>query len=316
MKKILLLLLLFGINTFSFSLNKKYSYVDENTTISELLNNEAFQGFGKFLLPLNRYYDKNLKLNNIDSLLPYHNNIDIETTINSINYMIDERNNGQKIFYSFYTDEEKKSDPKKENTGLFFFRGNPNSPFAVICPGGGFSYVGSIHEGFPYAIELNKKGYNAFVLQYRTGNGYEAVEDLAAALSFIFDNAETLHINRANYSLWGSSAGARMAAAIGSYGTNSFGEKPLPKPVAVIMAYTGQSSFTENDPPTFAVVGSKDRIANPDIVEKRIANLKKIGIDTEFHKYKNVEHGFGIGKGTVANGWINKAISFWEKHML
>lgn len=318
MKKILLLLLLLGINTLSFSStkSKKYPYVDENTTINELLNNEAFKGFGQFLLPLNRYSDKNLKLNNIDSLLPYHNNINTETTVNSINYMVDEINNGRKIFYDFYTTEEKRADSKKENTGLFFFKGDPNAPFAVICPGGGFSYVGSIHEGFPYAIELSKKGYNAFVIQYRTGNGYDAVEDLAVALNFIFDNAERLQVNKNNYSLWGSSAGARMAAAIGSYGTASFGGKPLPKPASIIMAYTGQSSYTENDPPTFAVVGSWDGIANPAVVEKRIDNLKKAGIDAEFHKYKNVEHGFGLGKETTAEGWINKAISFWEKHML
>lgn len=313
MKKIFLLLLLLGINTFSLSSSesKKYSYVDKNTTIDELLNNEAFRGFEKFLLPLNRYSDKNLKLNNISSLLPYHNNIDTGTTVNSLNYLVDERNNGRKIFYDFYT----KEDSKRKDTGLFFFRGNPGSPFAVICPGGGFSYVGSIHEGFPYAVELSRKGYNAFVIQYRTGNGYDAIEDLAAALSFIFDNAENLQVSKSGYSLWGSSAGARMAAAIGSYGTAAFGGKTLPKPAAVIMAYTGQSSFTENDPPTFAVVGSRDGIANPNIVEKRIDNLKKAGIDTEFHRYNNVGHGFGTGRGTAAEGWINKAVLFWEKHI-
>ena len=45
-----------------------------------------------------------------------------------------------------------------------FFRGRPGAPFAVICPGGGFSYVGSIHEGFPHALALSRMGYNAFVV--------------------------------------------------------------------------------------------------------------------------------------------------------
>lgn len=318
--KLFLLMLLLGVGNISFSSggkeqNKDYPYVNNDTTINELLENRAFEGFGQFILPMNMSFNENLKLSSINRLLPYHSNINSETTISSINFMIDEVKNGRKIFYDFYTEKEKTLDPNKRNTGLFFFRGKKNAPFAVISPGGGFSYVGSIHEGFPYAIELSKKGYNAFVLQYRVGNGYNAVEDLASALSFIFDNAEKLEVSTKDYSLWGSSAGARMAAAIGSYGTFEFGGKNLPKPVSVIMAYTGQSDYTKNDPPTFAVVGDRDGIANPSVVERRINNLKKIGIDAEFHKYKNIGHGFGLGTGTNAEGWLDEALLFWEKHI-
>src|SRR3546814_3269584 len=54
----------------------------------------------------------------------------------------------------------------------------------------------------------------AFVLKYRTGSGGAvATEDLAAAISYIFRNADALGVDRRDYSLWGSSAGARMAAA-------------------------------------------------------------------------------------------------------
>jgi hypothetical protein len=41
--------------------------------------------------------------------------------------------------------------------------GRPGAPFAVVCPGGGFSYVGSVHEGFPHAAAISSKGLNAFV---------------------------------------------------------------------------------------------------------------------------------------------------------
>ena len=106
--------------------------------------------------------------------------------VNTINYLIDEAASGETIFYDVYTDQQKQSDPTKESTGLFFFRGKPGAPFAVISPGGGFSYVGSVHEGFPHAVALSQKGYNAFVLQYRVGGERIACEDLAAALSYIF----------------------------------------------------------------------------------------------------------------------------------
>ena len=88
-------------------------------------------------------------------------------------------------------------------------------------------------EGFPYAVEISKRGYNAFVLKYRAGEGGRiATEDLAAALTYIFRNASGLGVTTADYSLWGSSAGARMAAAIGSHGAARFGGATLPRPAA------------------------------------------------------------------------------------
>jgi acetyl esterase/lipase len=184
----------------------------------------------------------------------------------------------------------------------------------MVCPGGGFSYVGSIHEGFPLALELSKKGYNAFSIKYRVGGEQRATEDLAAALSFIFRNARTLEVNVQNYSVWGGSAGARMAANIGSNGTAVYGGDTLPKPCVVVMQYTGHSAYTENDPPTFALAGDNDGIASPAVMERRISNLKNAGIDAEFHLYRNVGHGFGLGIGTSAEGWQNDAARFWEKH--
>lgn len=114
------------------------------------------------------------------------------------------------MFYSFYDAPQ-----KQRYTGLFFFRGKKGAPFALICPGGGFAYIGSLHEGFPLAEELSRMGYNAFVLQYRTGGEAVACEDMAAAVSWIFAQADTLGVSTKNYSVWGGSAGARMAANLG-----------------------------------------------------------------------------------------------------
>lgn len=58
--------------------------------------------------------------------------------------MIDDVAKGKPVFYDIYTDAQKRAHPSKEQTGLFFFRGKPCAPFAIVSPGGGFSYVGSI----------------------------------------------------------------------------------------------------------------------------------------------------------------------------
>jgi acetyl esterase/lipase len=179
-----------------------------------------------------------------------------------------------------------------------------------------FSYVGSIHEGFPYAAEISDKGYNAFVLKYRAGyGGTVATQDLAAAVSYIFKNAETLGVSTNSYSLWGSSAGARMAAAIGSHGSASFGGDDLPKPSTVVMAYTAHSDYSSDEPATFVVVGEQDAIAPPSAMERRIAALRKAGTEVEYHEYRNVGHGFGLGTDTSAQGWVADAIRFWEMSM-
>jgi len=296
--------------------NGSYRYVSVDSPVLSVINHPAFEGFGQFMLPdrsCQAYED--MRLDRINSLLPYHSHIDTNTTVDVINYMIDEGSEGKKIFYDFYTEDQKKQDPSKEPTGLFFFRGEPGAPFAVISPGGGFSYVGSIHEGFPYAREIAKKGYNAFVIQYRVGGEQRATEDLAAAISYIFNHAQTLEVGTEDYSLWGSSAGARMAANIGSYGSAAYNADDLPLPSAVVMAYTAHQGYSENDPPTFVTVSADDPIVNAATVERRNEAVRRVGVEVEYHKYQNAMHGFGLGIGTDAEGWIELAIQFWKDHM-
>lgn len=143
---------------------------------------------------------------------------------------------------------------------------------------------------------------------------HPACEDLAVGIEYIFRHATELQVDTAGYSVWGSSAGARMAAYIGSYGTEAFGAAQLPRPRTVVMAYTGHSEYTRQDPPTYAVVGSNDGIANPNTMRRRTEALQAIGIPAEFHLYPNLRHGFGLGIGTSAEGWIDGAVRFWEEN--
>ena len=101
-----------------------YAHVKGADPVSRIVNYPAFEGFGHFILPVeNGIYDKHIQLADIDSLLPYHNHIDTDTTVGVINYMIDEINDGKTIFYDIYTEQQKRENPAKESTGLFFFRG-------------------------------------------------------------------------------------------------------------------------------------------------------------------------------------------------
>jgi acetyl esterase/lipase len=293
----------------------KTAPLSTNSSIRDILNHPAFSGFSRRILPWDdRSDDENMPLADIGSLLPYHTQVHPETVVGSLNRMIDDVGKGRTIFYDIYSEAQKRADPTKEHTGLFFVRGRPGAPFAVISPGGGFAYVGTVHEGFPYAAEISNKGYNAFVLKYRAGHGGAvATQDLAAAISFIFENADALGVETQGYSLWGSSAGARMAASIGSHGVARYGGKDLPKPSAVVMAYTAHSDLSIDEPPTFVAVGEQDGIAPPSTMEQRIAALRRAGTEVEYRKYPNLGHGFGPGTGTSADGWVVDAVQFWGR---
>lgn len=295
------------------SLGHAFRPLRVNDTVQDLLKHPAFAGHNRLLLPWDdRPYDGSMSLGNIGVLLPYHTRVEPSVVVDAVNRMIHDVNRGQTVFYDFYTPAQKQADRTKAHTGLFYFRGAPGAPFAVIAPGGGFSYVGSVHEGFPYAQEISRRGYNAFVIKYRVGQGEEvATQDLAAALTFIFSHATTLGLDTRGYSLWGSSAGARMAARIGSHGVQRFGGGKFPKPSTVVMAYTGHSDHASSEPATFVVVGEEDGIAPPAAMERRVAALRSIGTLVEYHKYPGIGHGFGLGTGSSAAGWIAEATRFW-----
>lgn len=280
------------------------------TRIEEVTSDLAFGEYGRLIFPVDYGYYSGSTLGDLG--LTWYNHIDPDKTVEICNYMKSQAVAGEPVFYDIYTDAEKAADPEKEDTGLFFFQGEPGAKFAVCNAGGGFAYVGAMHDSFPHALELSKKGYNAFALIYRPG-AQTACEDLARAIAFIHEHADELEVDVDSYSLWGGSAGARMAAYLGSYGTAAFGEGNYPRPGAVIMQYTGHSEVLGTEPPTYACVGTNDWIASYSTMERRIERIKRSGTDAEIEVFEGLPHGFGLGTGTVAEGWLDRAVEFWER---
>lgn len=117
------------------------------------------------------------------------------------------------------------------------------------------------------------------------------------------------------YSLWGGSAGARMSAWLSDYGTGAFGERALPRPAAVVLQYTGLSEVTGREVPTYSCVGDEDPIADCHTVQSRIDALRAGGVPAELEIFPGLAHGFGLGNGTVAEGWLDRAVAFWEAQL-
>jgi len=283
-----------------------------DSAINDVINDPSFDGYGRLIFPVNTGYYGGSTLGDLS--LTWYNYIDPDKTVEIVNYMSEHASAGDTIFYDIYTEAQKAADPAKRDTGLFFFKGTPGAKCAVVNAGGGFAYVGAMHDSFPHALELSKMGYNAFALIYRPG-AQTACEDLARAIAFIFEHADELEVDTGDYSLWGGSAGARMAAWLGSYGSESFGEDEYPRPAAVIVNYTGLSEVTGYEPPTYSAVGTSDGIASYRTMQNRINAIKANGTDAMIETFTGLPHGFGLGTGTVAEGWIENAVRFWERNM-
>lgn len=104
----------------------------EQNTVGDILRAPEFKGFAKKLLPWDDEGRNNpeVKISEIGRLMPYHNNIVPTDILVSLNYLLAETRHGKQVFYEIYPEQDK----QRENTGIFFFRGKPDAPFAIICP--------------------------------------------------------------------------------------------------------------------------------------------------------------------------------------
>ena len=286
------------------------------STVGEVFVDPAFKDFGHLLFPVDRLVPESMSLADVSSSNVYvwYNNIQSDKTVEIINHLKSRAADGQPIFYSIYSEEEIAVDPSKTDTGLFYFGGEIGKPYAIMNAGGGFSYVGAMHDSFPHALEASKRGYNSFALIYRPDDPYS---DLAKAIEYIHDHAEELGVDAEHYSLWGGSAGARMAATLGNadYLYQLTARSDIPRAAAVIMQYTGYNNYSKADAPTYVCVGTNDGIVSWRTMQTRLEMLDRLGIPSEFHSYDGLPHGFGLGTGSIAEDWFDDAIAFWETQM-
>ena len=78
---------------------------------------------------------------------------------------------------------------------------------------------------------------------------------------------------------------------------------------------TGLSEVTGDEPPTYACVGTSDGIASYRSMERYISRIKNNGTNAQIEVFDDLSHGFGLGQNTVAYGWLDRAVMFWEDNM-
>lgn len=224
--------------------------------------------------------------------------------------------------------------------------GSERTPFALVCPGGGYACVMSCIEGKPIAKALNERGYAAFVLRYRCRERAKyptPLVDIARALRHILQNADTYNVDTRDYSVFGFSAGGHLAAMFGTEALG-WGKFELPRPGALMLSYpvvtmtqkthggsrdnllgktptdaeinrcSVEKQVTAHYPPTFVWCGDADKTVDPCNSQMLGDALTAHGVPHKLVVYPGVDHGVGLGKGLACEGWLDEAVAFWKEH--
>ena len=303
-----------------------YTHIDSRNSFTYICAHPGLAGLGEDVLPwdgsmLNTLV-RPLKLKLLIPFLGKHE----ETVVDSINYTIDRYEDGSAEFLSYYSEAEIAADPSKTDTGLLYYHTADGAPFVVICPGGSFTFVGVVSSGYPYVQTLQDAGYNVFILEYRVGarDGEDdktpsvdrASEDLLSAVMYILSHAGELAVSSADYLVLGSSAGGQLTARYCAEG--NFAALGLPAPAGCIMLYPANCQkydYSGCSVPMFITVCADDPQINVAGLDTAVAAMEAAGMAVSYTKFETGGHSFGLGVGTPAEGWLERAIAWMEPYV-
>ena len=135
--------------------NEDFTHVTADVTVSSVINNPAFNGFGQFIFPIKNCineYDPNMRIGDIDSLLPLHRNINADTTVNVINYLLDEVKSGKTIFIIFTLTRKNRMTKIKNQPDCSFLEGIPVLHLPLYAPAADFPMLVQYMKVFPMLL--------------------------------------------------------------------------------------------------------------------------------------------------------------------
>ncbi len=253
-------------------------------------------------------------------------------------------------YYPLYSEAECKEDKTRKGVNLVWFPSDAKEaderPFILLVPGGGFVNVWNLTEGWPVADKFNREGYHVFILTYRVkgeeGLLEKELDDFTRALETIRDKAGHFHVDPDRYITCGFSAGGYL---IGLWNTNKgYPARNLPKPQASFPVYpvvslrsmmgywkrapkaslrlygcpieeAVESEFeipehAETFPPCAIFAAENDDLAGN--ARMLAAALDALKIPCRLEIGEGGCHGFADGTGMSMEGWISRAVRWYE----
>ena len=178
-----------------------------------------------------------------------------------LNYLAQVYHDGTRVTYPLYSEEEIAAVPARAHAELYYCPAQqPGAKFAIVLSGNALYYSGELRGGVSTAWELHEQGYAVFSLRYRIGweAGDDApLEDLARAIRFVMDNADTFGVSTEDYALLGYSSGGQIAGVFGNE-EKGWGRYGVPKPGVLLLAYPINNFFGAK--PAYHLLMDTDRL--------------------------------------------------------
>lgn len=332
-----------------------------NSTLNEILTNERVNKKLHYLFSPSYYenirpFMRKLKLKNMVKFVktPWGRPFPAQGLLRCANLLISRREAGELTSISIWKDLPKEEAEDAEDVVLipFLLKDKKQAPCVIICPGGGYTRVACHNEGIPVAEELNRRGYQAFLLNYRVApNLYPAGEqDLVRAIRFVRANSEKLGVDKNQVMVMGFSAGGHLCACVGALydhiedSTHRY-DGISARPDGICLAYpvisfiedyhegslenhlgndcseetrktlSAEMLTSKDYPKTFLWACRDDATVLVSNTERMAASLENKKADFECVLYEHGGHGIGLGTGTDAQGWLDAMEAFFKNDL-
>ncbi len=201
--------------------------------------------------------------------------------------------------------------------------GGQPRPAVLVLPGGGYRYC-SPREAEPLALAYLAEGFDAFVLEYATGDHpwETSYADALAGLERVRDHAQSAGTHPAPVAVVGFSAGGHLAASLGVSAPR--------RPDALVLGYpVTLASFgpvmgkriidtveavDDATPPTFLFSTQGDRTVPIEHSLAFCSALARHGVPFESHIYLLGPHGISLAKPLTATGradFVDADVAGW-----
>jgi acetyl esterase/lipase len=221
-----------------------------------------------------------------------------------------------------------------------------NGTAVIICPGGGYGHLATVHEGHDIAQWLNAHGVAAFMLQYRLAPRYHhpaPLQDAQRALRMVRARAKQWQVDPKRIGIWGFSAGGHLASTAGTHFDDGKADASDPiervscRPDFMILCYpvialkppyahmesrnnllgkdadpqlvenlSNDTQVSPQTPPTFLMHTDGDKGVVPENSVLFYLALRRAKVSAELHIYEKGPHGVGLAQRIKDNPGLAK----------
>ena len=223
----------------------------------------------------------------------------------------------------------------------------------VVCPGGGYGFLATEHEGKEVADWLNSLGITAAMLKYRLGPKYHhptMLGDAQRAIRTVRARVSEWNLDPKRVAILGFSAGGHLASTAATHFDAGKPDAADPidrqscRPDLAVLVYpvvalatpyahagslknllgdaptrelvenlSNERQVTKDTPPTFLAHTNEDKGVPAENSLLFALAMRKAGVPVELHLFEKGQHGLGLGTGWTGRIAPDEAFQAWPR---